>query len=294
MDELCGKDRPGRDELRLRILTPPRNSRVDGLIPPHVDRKSNESSFFAPARPGADPLARLETSPVCLSWPFLLSSLLASSSGAGAAERGGAWKKMSGPSPLDPYAALELKPGASDEEVKAAFRRLAHVYHPDKASSAAGRAEARFNFNRITAARNRLLGDGGPGGQTRGWTAHNTGMSAAHMGNARRAGRISNAAFAAVLALPLCLIGVVSNWAFPSEQSRLVAGTGVGGGEGHMGRVNGFLEPPVNPWLRDDVVEEGRRRGMHRKSVYERVGARMFSLAGGGKESAAADATRGG
>ena len=96
-------------------------------------------------------------------------------------------------------AALELKPGASDEEVKAAFRRLAHVYHPDKASSAAGRAEARFNFNRITAARNRLLGDGGPGGQTRGWTAHNTGMSAAHMGNARRAGRISNAAFAAVL-----------------------------------------------------------------------------------------------
>ena len=33
---------------------------------------------------------------------------------------------------------------------------------------------------------------------------------------------------------------------------------------------------------------------MHRKSVYERVGARMFSLAGGGKESAAADATRGG
>ena len=43
--------------------------------------------------------------------------------------------------------------------------------------------------------------------------------------NARRAGRISNAAFAAVLALPLCLIGVVSNWAFPSEQSRLVAGS---------------------------------------------------------------------
>ena len=51
-------------------------------------------------------------------------------------------------------------------------------------------------------------------------------------GQRERAGRISNAAFAAVLALPLCLIGVVSNWAFPSEQSRLVAGTGVGGGEG--------------------------------------------------------------
>ena len=195
---------------------------------------------------------------------------------------------------IDPYAALELKPGASDEEVKAAFRRLAHVHHPDKASSGAGKAEARFAFNRITAARNRLLGDGNA---TRGWSnSHNTGMGSAagHMGNVRRAGKISNTAFAAVLALPLCLIGVVSNWAFPSEQSRLVAGTGVGGGEGHMGRVNGFLEPPVNPWLRDDVVEEGRRRGMHRKSVYERVGARMFSLAGGGKESAAADATRGG
>ena len=68
MDKFCGKDEPGRDELRLRVLTPPRNSRVDGLILPHVDRNSNESSFslrLGRRRPSGRspvfPLARLAT-----------------------------------------------------------------------------------------------------------------------------------------------------------------------------------------------------------------------------------------
>lgn len=34
----------------------------------------------------------------------------------------------------DPYAVLGLEPGASREEVKAAFRRLVAQYHPDKVS----------------------------------------------------------------------------------------------------------------------------------------------------------------
>lgn len=33
---------------------------------------------------------------------------------------------------MDPYAILGLRPGASEEEVKKAFRRLAHQHHPDK------------------------------------------------------------------------------------------------------------------------------------------------------------------
>ena len=40
----------------------------------------------------------------------------------------------------DPYAELGLKRGATDEEIKAAFRRLAHVHHPDKQTTAASRA----------------------------------------------------------------------------------------------------------------------------------------------------------
>ncbi|GAB6909065.1 DnaJ domain protein [Desulfosarcina cetonica] len=34
--------------------------------------------------------------------------------------------------PQDPYAILEITPGASKEEIKAAYRRLAGKYHPDK------------------------------------------------------------------------------------------------------------------------------------------------------------------
>lgn len=34
--------------------------------------------------------------------------------------------------PQNPYAVLEIEPGASQEEIKAAYRRLAVQYHPDK------------------------------------------------------------------------------------------------------------------------------------------------------------------
>ena len=49
---------------------------------------------------------------------------------------------------LDPYTVLEIEPGASKEDIKAAYRRLAAQYHPDKVQHL-GReirelAEARF------------------------------------------------------------------------------------------------------------------------------------------------------
>ena len=76
--------------------------------------------------------------------------------------------------------------------------------------------------------------------------------------------RLLDLAFAVVLTFPLCLIGVVSNWAFPSDGGRLAARLSGGGDaaneNNHMGRIHGVLEPPVNPWLRDDVVHAGRRR----------------------------------
>ena len=122
----------------------------------------------------------------------------------------------------DPYAELGLTRGATDEEIKAAFRRLAHVHHPDKQTTAATRAEAKFAFNRITAARNLLLG-------TRTRASASAGAPAWNGPTPPRVNRLSNLAFAVVLTFPLCLIGVVSNWAFPSDGGRLAARLSEGG-----------------------------------------------------------------
>lgn len=37
---------------------------------------------------------------------------------------------------MTPYEILELQPGASKEEIKKAFHRLAHIHHPDKGGDA--------------------------------------------------------------------------------------------------------------------------------------------------------------
>src|SRR4051794_39388793 len=41
---------------------------------------------------------------------------------------------------MDPFAALEVPPGATPEEVAAAYRRLAKRWHPDRGGGAAGAA----------------------------------------------------------------------------------------------------------------------------------------------------------
>jgi hypothetical protein len=46
---------------------------------------------------------------------------------------------------MDPYALLGIKPGASPEEVTAAYRRLAKEWHPDLAGTDAGRTMALIN-----------------------------------------------------------------------------------------------------------------------------------------------------
>jgi DnaJ-domain-containing protein 1 len=51
--------------------------------------------------------------------------------------------------PVDYYAVLELAPGASPREIKAAFRRLAMKHHPDRN---AGDEEAVARFRAIRAA----------------------------------------------------------------------------------------------------------------------------------------------
>lgn len=182
------------------------------------------------------------------------------------------------PSWSDPYAVLGLQRGASDDEIKAAFRRLAHEYHPDKQPTPDGKASAVLEFNKITAARNRLLGHkgGGMGGVGAAYAAY-AGPNVGGMSAAAGKGRLSNAGFAFVLTLPLCLIGIVSHWAFPSDYSHLYAAQG--GGES-IGRVNGILEPPVNSWIRDDVAD-GKQTALHRPHVGTRIARRVFGSGSG-------------
>ena len=187
----------------------------------------------------------------------------------------------------DPHGDLGVRPGASEEEIKAAFRRLAHVYHPDKQSSPEQSAAAKFRFNQITAARNVLLGHhGGSVGAPHGDAAGRSWASAGASAGVRNANRVSNLGFAVVLTFPLCLIGVVSQWAFPSSAPS--AGT-AGGGE-DMGRVHGVLEPPVNPWLRDDIVHAGRRKGHARPALADRISMRAAAMMGAAPRRRGGDA----
>ncbi len=55
---------------------------------------------------------------------------------------------------MDPYALLELEPGASEEEIKKAWRRLARVHHPDLN---ADDPEAEERFKRIKVAYDSLM-----------------------------------------------------------------------------------------------------------------------------------------
>ena len=54
----------------------------------------------------------------------------------------------------DPYEVLELKPGATDDEIKAAYRRLAKKYHPDLNG---GSAEAEAKMKEVNEAYSVLI-----------------------------------------------------------------------------------------------------------------------------------------
>lgn len=80
----------------------------------------------------------------------------------------------------DPYRVLGLEPGASDDEVKAAYRKLAKKYHPD-VNGGSPEAEAKMKeinaaysqiMNRNTAGANPGSSRGGAGGGYGGWGSY--------------------------------------------------------------------------------------------------------------------------
>src|SRR5919198_1074102 len=67
---------------------------------------------------------------------------------------------------MDPFAALEVPPGASAEEIAAAYRRLAKRWHPDRgggAAAAARMAEINVAYDVLRAGAPPFFEGAGPG-----------------------------------------------------------------------------------------------------------------------------------
>jgi curved DNA-binding protein CbpA len=61
---------------------------------------------------------------------------------------------------MNPYEVLEISPGASPEEIKAAYHRMAKIWHPDRYTGDA-KVEAESRFRTLAEAFNQIK-DGGP------------------------------------------------------------------------------------------------------------------------------------
>jgi molecular chaperone DnaJ len=81
----------------------------------------------------------------------------------------------------DPYRVLGLSPNASDDEVKAAYRRLAKQYHPDLHG---GSAEAEAKMKEINAAYSQIMNrsTGGSGPANGGYGRQGTGTAGGRQG----------------------------------------------------------------------------------------------------------------
>ena len=58
---------------------------------------------------------------------------------------------------IDPYRVLGVQRGASDEEIKKAYRSLSRKYHPDANINNPNKAQAEERFKEIQAAYNQIM-----------------------------------------------------------------------------------------------------------------------------------------
>ncbi|KFM22894.1 hypothetical protein F751_6403 [Auxenochlorella protothecoides] len=128
-------------------------------------------------------------------------------------------------------------------QIKEAYRALAKRHHPDLCEASA-RSEAERQFKLINEARTQLLASSSGSSSTRHYAGY---QSAAH-GSARSSeAQFSNGFVAAIISMPLILTGMWMSRTMPDTLSS-------------TWRMNGLMQSPVNPWLREDLKPRTRSR----------------------------------
>lgn len=151
-------------------------------------------------------------------------------------------------------ATLGVGPTASVREIREAFVRVAKRAHPDLSRRGAVEGDVGASaFRAAVEARDALISSarGGGSGSVR-VRGHPSAASGFAAGAARTAGTPQTRTFALVLASPFVACAVAA-LALPKAE-------GVGakhGRETTIGRVNGWINTPVNPWLPPDTREPG-------------------------------------
>jgi len=140
---------------------------------------------------------------------------------------------------------LPARPRPSVADVKRAFKEIALRSHPDASASTSSVHACGRTFREAVTAREALLR--AYGGVT-GRRVSSSFRRAASGGGARAT------TFAAVVATPF-VAAVVVSFALPkATEERVVSGSDRGA---RMGRVDGWMNPPRNEWLREDAREAG-------------------------------------
>ena len=144
----------------------------------------------------------------------------------------------------------------SVDEVKRAFKLVAMRSHPDASSSGVEATACGKRFRAAVRARDALTRRARLGVDGRSGTFETMGRRTSSM-SFRSASRVAGGAhaktFAVVMATPFLVAGVVSVFALPrgtEERARE-------GEAARMGRVDGWMNPPRNEWLREDTREVG-------------------------------------
>ena len=65
---------------------------------------------------------------------------------------------------MDPYQVLGISPGASDDEIKKAYRALSRKYHPDANINNPNKAQAEEKFKEVQQAYDQIMKEKQSGG----------------------------------------------------------------------------------------------------------------------------------
>ena len=75
---------------------------------------------------------------------------------------------------MNPYQVLGISPGASDDEIKKAYRALSRKYHPDANINNPNKAQAEEKFKEVQQAYDQIMKENSSGGSFGGSYGYNT------------------------------------------------------------------------------------------------------------------------